>query len=311
MAERSQFWTTSTTGDGTTTISEAQTIEWFRDITAPFASAGPHTSEGVYFGLLGELAVTGAATPVSVAAGGATAEGYYYKSDAAVAVAIPTPAAATRIDRIVLRASHSTTRTVRVTRIAGVEAAGVPPALVQIAGTTWDIPLANVSITTLGVITVTDARTFCYFATKVKTSMLDDQAVTTAKLADLGVTLAKLAADSVDDTKAGNRVPQTRRRQGGSATDWSVIGTTLQTVAMNRMTGGAIQWTGGATSASTKSVSFPEAFSNPPLVVVVSDDPNVNVAADTINASGFVIEWQAISGTEVSINFYWFAWGPE
>jgi len=199
MSERSQFWTTGTTGDGTTTISEAQTTEWFGDILTPFGSSGPNTSQGVLAGLLGELAVTGAATPVSVAAGGAVVEGYYYKSTAAVTVAIPTPAVATRIDVIVLRASHSTTRTVRITRIAGVEAGGVP-ALTQVAGTTWDIPLANVSITTGGDITLTDRRTFCYFGTKVATAMLDADAVTDPKLRNsAALSVIGRAANSVGD----------------------------------------------------------------------------------------------------------------
>jgi hypothetical protein len=172
MTERSQFWTTGTTGDGTTTISEAQTIEWFRDCTIPFASAGPHTSQGVLKGLLNELAVSGVASPVTVATGGAVVEGYYYKNDASVTVAIPTPVGSTRIDRIVLRASHSTTRTVRITRIAGTEGAGAP-AITQVAGTTWDIPLAQVSITTGGVITVTDQRVFCHFATLLAYTSID------------------------------------------------------------------------------------------------------------------------------------------
>jgi hypothetical protein len=83
------------------------------------------------------------------------------------------------------------TRTVRITRIAGIEGAGAP-AITQTAGTTWDIPLAQVSITTGGAITLTDQRTFAYFATKVKTSMLDDLAIATGKIADDAVTNAKL-----------------------------------------------------------------------------------------------------------------------
>lgn len=191
MAERSQFWSTGTTGDGATTITEAQAIEWFRDIMIPFASAGPNTAQGVLAGVLNELAPSGTSSPIAIAAGAAVVEGYYYKNDASVNVAIPTPAGSTRIDRIVLRAQHGTTRTVRITRIAGTEGAGAP-AITQTAGTTWDIPLAQVSITTGGVITLTDQRTFAYFATKVKTAMLDDSAITTVKVANDNITDAKL-----------------------------------------------------------------------------------------------------------------------
>jgi hypothetical protein len=201
MAERSQFWETSTTGDGAAAgYTEEQTIEWFRDIVAPQATSGPNTSQGVLRGVLGELAVTGTSSPVSVAAGAAAVEGFYYKSDAAVAVTVPTPVGGTRIDIIVLRASHGTTRTVRIHRIEGTPGAGAP-SLTQSAGTTWDIPLAQLSVTIGGAITVTDLRTFCHFATSVSGSMLDADVAdgttlelsgTSVRVKDNGVSNAKL-----------------------------------------------------------------------------------------------------------------------
>jgi hypothetical protein len=106
----------------------------------------------------GELAVTGTASPVSVAAGGALVDGKFYDSDAVETVVIPTPSGSTRIDRIVLRKDFSA-QTVRITRIAGTEGAGAP-AITQTDGTTWDVKLAQCSITTGGVITVTDERVF-------------------------------------------------------------------------------------------------------------------------------------------------------
>ena len=111
-----------------------------------------------------------------------------YFNTASVSVTIPTPASSTRVDYIVLRANW-TAQTVRITRVAGTEGAGAP-SLTQSAGTTWDIPLATVSITTGGVITVTDARVYL--------SMVGDLAVTTAKLAADAVTNAKIADDSID-----------------------------------------------------------------------------------------------------------------
>lgn len=213
MTERSQFWTTGTTGDGTTTITEAQAIEWFRDTTTPFASAGPHTSQGVLAGVLNELAVSGVSSPVAVATGAAAVEGYYYKNDAAVNVAIPTPAGSTRIDRIVLRASHSTTRTVRITRIAGTEGAGAP-AITQTAGTTWDIPLAQVSITTGGVITVTDERSFCHFATRLDRARIDGGTAARVPFFDSNGRLTDESGFTYDTS--GKRV----RAQGGAAGYW-------------------------------------------------------------------------------------------
>lgn len=117
-------------------------------------------TEGVLYGIGNNLAVTGASSPVAVNTGSALVYGIWYENDASVNVTIPTPASNPRIDRVVLRASWSA-QTVRITRIAGTEAASpTAPALTQVANTTWDIPLYQVRITTGGVITLTDERTY-------------------------------------------------------------------------------------------------------------------------------------------------------
>lgn len=158
MTERSRFWDGVATGDATEAPYDAPTE--FAAVLRSLSGAASVTTNlgGVFDAELNELAVTGATSPVSVASGRALAYGNWYESDAAVNVAIPTPAASTRIDRIVLRKDW-TAQTVRITRIAGVEG-GAAPALVQIAGTTWDTPLAQASITTGGAITLTDQREF-------------------------------------------------------------------------------------------------------------------------------------------------------
>ncbi len=117
-------------------------------------------AEGVLYGIGNNLAVTGAASPVAVNTGSALVYGIWYENDASANVTIPTPASNPRIDRVVLRASWAA-QTVRITRIAGTEAASpTAPALTQVANTTWDIPLYQVRITTGGVITLTDERTY-------------------------------------------------------------------------------------------------------------------------------------------------------
>jgi hypothetical protein len=89
-----------------------------------------------------------------------------------------------------------------VTRIAGVEGAGSAPNLQQNAGVTWDMPLAQVSITTAGVMTLTDERQFLQGLGDggVGTAKLADGAVTTAKIADNAVTTGKIAAGAVGTT---------------------------------------------------------------------------------------------------------------
>lgn len=164
--ETSAPWDGVSVGDATIAPFDAGS-EWasyWRSLST--ADAVPTNLGGVIAGALNELAVSGTATPVSVASGRALAYGTRYESSAIVTVAIPTPGAATRIDRIVLRKDWAA-QTVRITRIAGAEGGGAP-SLVQIAGTTWDTPLAQASITTGAVITVTDQRQFLpYLATRL------------------------------------------------------------------------------------------------------------------------------------------------
>src|SRR5207244_13235688 len=105
----------------------------------------------------GQLALT-------VWGGKALVVGTWYELDdsgGAFTVSIPTPGAATRKDVICLRKSWAN-QTVRITRIAGVEGGG-NPAMVQTPGVTWDVPLALLSITTGGVITISDSREFVPF----------------------------------------------------------------------------------------------------------------------------------------------------
>lgn len=154
MAERSIAWTTNATGDGT---SGGYSAANWQNMNLKMFITNPAT-EGVLYGVGNNLATAGASSPVAVNTGSALVYGIWYENDASVNVTIPTPASSTRVDVIVLRASWAA-QTVRITRIAGTEGGGAP-ALTQTANTTWDIPLANVSITTGGVITLTDRRTW-------------------------------------------------------------------------------------------------------------------------------------------------------
>lgn len=154
MTERSYYW-------GGTTVGDASLAPYDNDeFTDIWRKLFLHdrTAQGVIKSNLNELAVSGAGSPVTVATGAAVVDGNFYENDGNPTVAIPTPAASTRIDRIVLRKDFSA-QTVRITRIAGVEGAGAP-SLTQSDGVTWDIPLYQVSITTGGAITLTDERIY-------------------------------------------------------------------------------------------------------------------------------------------------------
>lgn len=187
MAEKSLMWTTGAAGDGASAYTMAEVIRWLRQT---FLS--DNANEGVLKNYQNELEVTGVATPVQVDTGAAYVYGFPYWNTAAVNVVIPTPVVSTRIDRIVLQASWAA-QTVRIARVAGVEGAGAAPALTQTDGVTWEISLAQVSVTTGAVITVTDERVFVHPNIEVETAMLADDAVTTAKIAASAVTAAEIA----------------------------------------------------------------------------------------------------------------------
>jgi hypothetical protein len=189
---------------------------------------------------------------------------------------------------------------------------------------TYDIQLAQVLVNTAGTVTVTDERTWAAVGTTgialqavagsrialqaVATAQLLDDAVTAAKIADGAIdATAKLANDVVDDTKVGNRVPQFYRRQGGSATNWSTAGTTTYTPTAVRMQAGVIATVGG-----TATVTFPVAFSQPPVVVAVTREAVCFAVVVSVTATGCVINnYFYGSGSLFDSDINWLAIGPE
>jgi len=159
MAEWSGLFSTTsgTLGDAQASYSQVD------DSVLKRVTAACWGYQGIAPSYLNELkcTVTGA-NIVSVNTGGAMVDGKVYHNSAAVAVNIPSAAGGgnTRIDRIVIRCSWAGTDTA-VTRIAGADAATpTAPAITQTSGTTYDIMIAQVLVTTAGACTVTDERDF-------------------------------------------------------------------------------------------------------------------------------------------------------
>ena len=121
MTQISGFWTTEDStpaGDQVSGYTQTQ-LSLAMQIIA--ACSG---KEGVAREYDDELEVTAnGANTVAVGKGSGVSDGKWYNNDASLNVNIPSAVGVgnTRIDRIVLRASWSTTFTVRVTRIAGVD----------------------------------------------------------------------------------------------------------------------------------------------------------------------------------------------
>lgn len=320
-------WETQTgTGDGANSYTQDQANNFFRyfDVRDP-------ASEGVAYGVLDELAVSGTASPLSVASGAAICYGRYW-NDAAVNLAVTTPTVGTTGGRVVLRADWAT-NTVRLFVKMSTDGNGAIPALVQTAGTTWEISLATFTITTGGVITLTDDRTFRKVTGKLGAGDIDNvsmianalitgakiasETIVTGNVADDQITNPKIADDAVDDTKVGNRVPQFYRREGGDGTNWNVTGTTTYTPAAVRMQGGAFQASSiGVGEVGVINITFPTAFSATPLCFVQSQLPatfrdQFFVHARNITPSGMTINISNEDSGSIDPLINWLAIGPE
>jgi hypothetical protein len=122
-------------------------------------AAGAKGLDGVATGYLNGLAVTAGSGKVTVATGGALVDGKWYTSSAAEDETISTPTAGTeRIDRIVLRATWSNYTVRRYLLTGTASSSPTAPALTQTRNSYFEISIAQVRVTSAGVITVTDER---------------------------------------------------------------------------------------------------------------------------------------------------------
>ncbi len=157
MAENSLFWDGTSTGDAGP-YSGDNFSDFIRKVFI-----NDRTQQGVIEGYLGELASSGVTSPITVSTGAAMVDGKFYENDSNRFLSFTTPSSNTRIDRIILRKDFSA-QTVRLTTLTGTEGSGTPPTVTQTDGTTWEIPIYQVSITTGGIITLIDERSFLYTA---------------------------------------------------------------------------------------------------------------------------------------------------
>lgn len=334
MAEQSLFWTTNNTGDGP---NSGYSVTRWAELLADILNGGNSANGGVLAGVGNELAVSGTASPVAVAAGAAVVYGFVYKNSASLNLNVTTPVVGTTGGHIILRADWAA-QTVRAVAVRNTDGLSSIPALTQTIGATYEIRLASFTITTGGVITLTDARGYAKYATQLDGSRLVDSsitaakigtsavtntkiqtnAVTTAKITDANVTTAKIADDAVDYTKAGTGMAQLNKRQGGSSSNWSTAGSTAYDTAAIKEQVGVTQC---GVSASTNVVTFPVAFSQSPVVTLnVKELTSFTVAMlQSVSATGFTyVVYTAASLSPVSLQLassakdvHWRAVGPE
>lgn len=233
MTQTSYPWGGTTVGDGA--LAPYTDDEW-SDIWRKVRTTD-RTTQGVLPDYASELAVSNpAGTTIRVASGAAIVDGKFYENDTNADFSVTAPVSGTNYYRVVLRKSWSA-QTVRLALI-GPNTVGAP-ALTQTDGTTWEIALATVSITSTNTVTVTDTRTYVVHNSKKPLSLLSQPVV-----------------------------PITAR-VGGSASDWNEPGTTVYTVTpgtVKHFIGtGSIVIPSGDTAAET-TVSFPSSFTDGPIV---------------------------------------------
>ena len=155
MAQSSRFWGGNVTGDA-----GPYSNDQFNFVPYTLFGGSTYVNAGYSVGYLNELAVTTpSANTLSIASGVAMVGGIWYANTSAVSQAVANAGSGeTRIDTVCLKASWAL-QTVRIALHAGISAASpVAPTLTQTLGVTYEIPLAQATINSAGVITLTDAR---------------------------------------------------------------------------------------------------------------------------------------------------------
>ncbi len=153
--------------------------DWFR-----FLFTNDDTTECVVPGYLNTLAVTGGTDQCTVATGKALVAGIWYTNNVATDIVVSRPTVSTRTDRVVLRADF-TAQTVRLDVLENdEEGSGEAPVETQTDGTTWEVSLAILTVTTGGVVTASDDRAYLHFNSKVDGANLDTGSVTSTQIAN-------------------------------------------------------------------------------------------------------------------------------
>lgn len=165
MAETSYYWGGTTTGDAGT-YSDDNFSDVFR-----YLFQKDRTIEGVIYGPLSDLLPSVLGTTLSIASGIAMVDGKVYYNSASVNHSLSVPATGTNYYRLVLRKDFNL-QTVRQV-LLGPSLVSYP-SVTQNDGTTWEISLAKVTVTSTSVVTLTDDREFCHYNTILTVANIED-----------------------------------------------------------------------------------------------------------------------------------------
>ena len=220
MAETSLLWDGDSVGDAGPYDQDS-----FSKIFSMVMSSSLST-EGVLVGKQSELVVSNpSGLTIRVASGNAIVDGTMYDNTANVDLSTSAPVSGYYYYTVMLKKSF-VTQTIRITLSS--PSAVSYPALVQTAGVTWEISLAQVRVSAAGLVTVTDARIFCKFASLVTPANLNSEAFPYTTNGDQAYQsgsdiLSRLALGGAGAIQKSN----------GVSPDWEALGTALQFLRVN------------------------------------------------------------------------------
>ena len=294
MAEKSLFWFTDgfdgAIGDGSVPYTQDEFTFFTR------SSLGEGVVTDTRLTTFEEpLLASGTSSPLSVTAGEYILDGFFYRSDAAISIVVPTPVVGTTGGRIILRADY-TAATVRMVLKMNTDGVASLPALTDTPNVLREANIAGFTITTGGVINITVGRVFCRPGIVMPDpDVLEWDGINRLTIADEGVTAAM----------AGAGVPTMTERQGGDLTDWDVFGTTnylVGNVAMQAGVSSGVMTTGNA-NVTMSSIVFPVAFSSQPIVTATvrmgSASYSFNIIEVTASTTDVQFQLRNSTGTNV------------
>lgn len=270
MAERSIFWTTGSTGDGITPYTQ---LDWFQFVSRMFQTTP--TILQVIPAFENELEPSVDGNEIVVATGGAIVAGIPYQNDTDVRLT-PTPVVINTTGGIVVLRADYTAQTVRAVLKQSADGTITAPSVTQTLNTLWEVRIADYTITTAGVITITtDRREFLEYPSAA-----------------------------------------IYRRVGGDPDDWSVPFTGLGPLYRGkfyRIQCGSVRWTGAAATSGTLVVGLSSAgFLDKGIPIVTPKDANKVVSATMTAYDELEITWFAQDGvtTSTQVDFYFIIVGP-
>lgn len=374
MTESSRFWNSNDIGDGPAAgYGHSLIASWLQKI---FSRA----SNGIFRRVSDELEVTGAASPLNLAAGCAIVDGMFYENDEDLDLTVSSPIVGTTGGLVVLRADW-TAQEVRADVVLSEDGDSDIPDPSQTPGTLFEITIAEFQIQTDGaIVNLLNSGDWAQFSNspraeqfildgfsvlgnpdeltssceaiaassvgtilrrdgtalgfgQIEEAGLLNGAVSSIKLAadleiqeamieDGAVTGDKIEPSAIDDTKAGDRVPQFYRRQGGSSTYWNTPGADTHLPGKVFMLGGTSRISlssDGNYAFGNVTITLPIELSRPLLFVSLREIAGYTSSMYRMNAYAEVLTNATIRISFVerygaypltSVDVCWLAIGP-